>query len=141
MICECPTISSHSILFVQPDLHRHGLSKPALQGIVNTQKDKWPTSALGKFTQKTTMATMRAAFLDQELGFTIRVLEPVQSNLPDGHDEGQVQGSPNENLSQTMAAASADRTVKVNLNKPGMFMLEYPTCHCSLSPFRTGPSK
>lgn len=111
------------------DLHRHGLSKPALQGIVNTQKDKWPTLTLGRFTQKTTKATIRAALLDRELGFTIHTSksEPVQSHPPEGHDEGQVQGSPNDNSSQTLAAASTDQTVQgaaIDLNEPGTFMLE-----------------
>ena len=96
------------------------------------------------------MATTRAALLNQELGFTIHTLEPVRSNLPEEHDEGQVQGSPkapNENPSQTMAVASTDQTVKgaaIDSNKPGVFMLEYPTWHCrhcSLTPIRTGPSR
>ena len=113
------------------DLHRHGLSKPALQGIVDTQKNKWPTSTLGRFTQKTTKATMRAALLNRELGFTIHTSEsePVQSHPPEGHDEGQVRGIPNENPSQTMAAASTEQTVQgavIDSNKPGTFMLESP---------------
>ncbi|KAI9445666.1 hypothetical protein BJY52DRAFT_1315735 [Lactarius psammicola] len=58
------------------------------------------------------MATMRAALLDQELGFTIRILDPVQSDLPEGQDEGQVQGSPDGSLSQTTAAVSAGQTIE-----------------------------
>ncbi|KAH9180838.1 hypothetical protein EDB89DRAFT_2122493 [Lactarius sanguifluus] len=64
----------------------HGLSKPALQHIVKSQKDKWPASVHGNFTQK----TMRAVLLGRELGFTIRVSEPMQSNLLEGQDEGQI---------------------------------------------------
>jgi hypothetical protein len=78
------------------------------------------------------MATMRAALLDQELGFTIHVLESAQSqsNLPasEGQDEGQE--SPGDN--QTMAAVSADQLaegvvvhqgVAIDVGKPGAFVL------------------
>ncbi|KAH8979324.1 hypothetical protein EDB83DRAFT_2327163 [Lactarius deliciosus] len=56
--------------------------KPALQHIVKSQKDKWPTSA------------------------------PMQSNLLEGQDDGQVQGSSDENQSQIVPAVSVDRTVE-----------------------------
>jgi hypothetical protein len=98
--------------------------KPSLQGFVNAQKDKWPTSVYGKFTQKTNMATMRVVLLDRELGFTFRISDSVQSNLPEGQDEGQVKGSPDEN--QTMATASVDQPVDgvvIDSNKPGVFVL------------------
>jgi hypothetical protein len=75
------------------------------------------------------MATMRAALLDRELGFTIHVSESEQSNLPEGQDEEEVRGSPNEN--QTMATVSADRPVEgvaiegaaIDSNEPGVFVL------------------
>jgi hypothetical protein len=84
------------------------------------------------------MATMCAALLNQELGFTICILEPVQSNPSEGNDKGQAQGSPNETLSQ-MTVESTDQTVKGAANKPGVLVLGYPTCcqqlaaHCFLT--------
>jgi hypothetical protein len=57
--------------WLKQHLHRQGLSKRALQGIVNAQKEKWPASAHGKFTSKTNMTTMCAALLNPEFGFTI----------------------------------------------------------------------
>lgn len=116
------------------DLHRHGLSKSAaLQAIVKAQRDKWPTLVHGKFTSKTTMATMCAALLNQELGFTIHISEPVQSDHPEGQDEGQVPGSPDENPSQTVATESVDQPVEgvvtgseeavIDSNEQGVFMV------------------
>ncbi|KAH9024357.1 hypothetical protein EDB85DRAFT_2181664 [Lactarius pseudohatsudake] len=93
--------SEHSMRIRPPQTPQpgQGLSKPALQGIVGAQKDKWPASVHGKFTQKTNMATMRAALLDPEHGFTVQILEPVQSK---GQDDGQIGRKPTQ-TSQTTA--------------------------------------
>ncbi|KAH9007632.1 hypothetical protein EDB85DRAFT_1904877 [Lactarius pseudohatsudake] len=60
------------------------------------------------------MATMRAALLDPEHGFTVQISEPVQS---EGQDDGQVRRSPNKSRSQSVATASADR-METDPNKP-----------------------
>ncbi|KAH9178191.1 hypothetical protein EDB89DRAFT_1152073 [Lactarius sanguifluus] len=84
----------------------HGASKATLQQIIKRQKEKWPTLTLGKLSQKTNKATMCAALLDQELGFTVRAraLEPV----PESQDEGRVQGSSDENPSTVEGVATAN---------------------------------
>ena len=108
-------------------LLRHGLSKPGLQDIVNAQKDKWPVPVYGKFTQKTNMATMRAALLDPELGFVIPVLdsESVQPNLPEVQDEEQTLERSDE--SQTTALVEVNQPVEGVAIDSGEFIM-LPGC-------------
>jgi hypothetical protein len=128
-------------------LHRQGLSKKALQGIVNAQKEKWPASAHGRFTSKTKMTTMRAALLNPEFGFTIH-RAVIDLNKPGGYltchciiahcfplddhsailahssDDQQAQGS--HDVDQDVTAASADQPVEravTDVNEPGELVL------------------
>ena len=124
---------------------RHGLSKPGLQDIVNAQKDKWPVSVYGKFTQKTNMATMRAALLDPELGFIIQVLDSESAqpnlNLPEVQDEGRVLERSDE--SQTTAVVDVNQPAEGVVIDSGEFVMLPGCCqgvtelwHCSLFPKR-----
>ncbi|KAI9430465.1 hypothetical protein H4582DRAFT_2210420 [Lactarius indigo] len=93
----------------------HGLSKTALQHIVKSQIEKWPTLTLGKLTSKTNMATICVALLDQELGFTIR----ASALEPESQDEGQVQGS-SENPSTVEGVATASKVATIDSNVPNL---------------------